>query len=176
VGDRAGTGLGGVAGTVRSLRLPAAQRAHHPQRASDRAACARPSGEPLRPAQPPGVQSDGSAQPRQLPGSSSPASDTGAAEEGGAISSAIAAPGADVRATPVATIVSATAQGELSTVPLAGDLPAERHRLPARVTRYWRWRAFYSSCRSWSCWSPRRSFCPGAPGGLAGASSPSSLR
>ena len=30
-------------------------------------------------------------------------------------------------------------------VPLAGDLPAERHRLPARVTRYWRWRAFYSS-------------------------------
>ena len=30
-------------------------------------------------------------------------------------------------------------------VPLAGDLPTERHRLPARVTRYWRWRAFYSS-------------------------------
>jgi membrane protein YdbS with pleckstrin-like domain len=45
----------------------------------------------------------------------------------------------------VATIVSATAQGELSTVPLAGDLPAERHRLPARVTRYWRWRAVYAS-------------------------------
>jgi len=32
-----------------------------------------------------------------------------------------------------------------SVVPLAGDLPAERHRLPARVTRYWRWRAFYAS-------------------------------
>ena len=32
-----------------------------------------------------------------------------------------------------------------SAVPLAGDLPTERHRLPARVTRYWRWRAFYSS-------------------------------
>jgi membrane protein YdbS with pleckstrin-like domain len=27
----------------------------------------------------------------------------------------------------------------------AGDTPAERHRLPARVTRYWRWRTFYSS-------------------------------
>ena len=24
-------------------------------------------------------------------------------------------------------------------------MPTERHRLPARVTRYWRWRAFYSS-------------------------------
>jgi membrane protein YdbS with pleckstrin-like domain len=28
---------------------------------------------------------------------------------------------------------------------LAGDLPTERHRLPARVTTYWRWRAFCSS-------------------------------
>jgi uncharacterized protein len=69
--------------------------------------------------QPPGVQSDGSAQPRQIPAGSSPASGTGATEEGGSI--------------------SATA------IPLAGDLPTERHRLPARVTRYWRWRAFYSS-------------------------------
>ena len=40
---------------------------------------------------------------------------------------------------------SPTAAGELSAVPLAGDLPTERHRLPARVTRYWRWRAFYCS-------------------------------
>jgi uncharacterized protein len=99
-----------------------------------------------RTGQPPGVQSGGPAQPRLIPGSSPPASDTGAAaEEGGAISSAIAAPGADVRTAPVATIVSATAPSELSTVPLAGDLLTERHRLPARVTRYWRWRAFYSS-------------------------------
>jgi membrane protein YdbS with pleckstrin-like domain len=30
-------------------------------------------------------------------------------------------------------------------VPLVGDLPAERHRLPVRATRYWRWRALYSS-------------------------------
>jgi uncharacterized protein len=32
-----------------------------------------------------------------------------------------------------------------SGTPLAGDLPTERHRLPARVTTYWRWRAFCSS-------------------------------
>jgi membrane protein YdbS with pleckstrin-like domain len=92
--------------------------------------------------QPPGVQSGGSE--RLIPGSSSPASDTGAAEDNGATSSAIA-PEADVRAAPVATNVSATAPGELSAVPLAGDLSTERHRLPARVTRYWRWRVFYSS-------------------------------
>lgn len=70
-----------------------------------------------RTGEPSGVQSGGSAQPRLIPGSSSPASDTGAAEEG----------------------------GEPSAVPLAGDLPTERHRLPARVTRYWRWRAVYAS-------------------------------
>ncbi len=71
--------------------------------------------------QPPGVQSDGSAQPRQIPAGSSPGSGTGATDEGGSIS-AVAAPRA-----------------------VAGDLPTERHRLPARVTRYWRWRAFCSS-------------------------------
>jgi membrane protein YdbS with pleckstrin-like domain len=38
-----------------------------------------------------------------------------------------------------------SATAEPDPVILAGDLPAERHRLPARVTRYWRWRAFYSS-------------------------------
>jgi membrane protein YdbS with pleckstrin-like domain len=43
------------------------------------------------------------------------------------------------------TTASPPAAGELSAVPLAGDLPSERHRLPARVTRYWRWRAFYGS-------------------------------
>ena len=43
------------------------------------------------------------------------------------------------------TTASPPAAGELSAVPLAGDLPTERHRLPARVTRYWRWRAFYGS-------------------------------
>jgi uncharacterized protein len=94
--------------------------------------------------QPPGVQSDGSAQPRQTPVSSSPASGTGATEGGDSIS-AIAAPRADLRMAPVATTVSPTAPGEPVAVPLAGDLPTERHRLPARVTRYWRWRAFYSS-------------------------------
>src|SRR4029079_14110871 len=75
---------------------------------------------------------------------SSPGSDTGAAEDGDSIS-AIAAPGADGRTAPGATAVPPAAGGEPDGVPLAGDLPTERHRLPARVTRYWRWRAFYSS-------------------------------
>jgi membrane protein YdbS with pleckstrin-like domain len=35
--------------------------------------------------------------------------------------------------------------GEPAAVPLAGDLPTERRRLPSRVIRYWRWRAFYGS-------------------------------
>ena len=35
--------------------------------------------------------------------------------------------------------------GEPHPALLAGDLPAEQHRLPARATRYWRWRGFYSS-------------------------------
>jgi membrane protein YdbS with pleckstrin-like domain len=76
--------------------------------------------------------------------SSSPVSDTGAAEQRDSIS-AIAAPGADGRTAPGATAVPPTAGGEPDGVPLAGDLPTERHRLPARVTRYWRWRVFYSS-------------------------------
>jgi hypothetical protein len=94
--------------------------------------------------QPPGVQSSGLAQSRLIPGSSPPASDAGAAEEAASIS-AIAAPRADGPMAPVATTVPSTAPGEPSAVPLAGDLPTERHRLPVRVTRYWRWRAFYSS-------------------------------
>jgi membrane protein YdbS with pleckstrin-like domain len=35
--------------------------------------------------------------------------------------------------------------GGPSVAPLAGDLPPERHRLPARVITYWRWRAVCSS-------------------------------
>jgi membrane protein YdbS with pleckstrin-like domain len=35
--------------------------------------------------------------------------------------------------------------GDPSRTPLAGDRAAERHRLPARVTTYWRWRAACSS-------------------------------
>lgn len=35
--------------------------------------------------------------------------------------------------------------GPPATPPLAGDPPAERHRLSPRVTRYWRWRAFFSA-------------------------------
>ena len=70
--------------------------------------------------QPPGVQSDGSTQPRPSPTGSPPA------------------PGTTGE-------VSPTAPGGWLAVPLAGDLPTERHRLPARVTRYWRWRAFCSS-------------------------------
>jgi membrane protein YdbS with pleckstrin-like domain len=45
----------------------------------------------------------------------------------------------------VAIPAPTTGAGEPSGIPLAGDLPASRHRLPVRVTRYWRWRAFYSS-------------------------------
>jgi uncharacterized protein len=66
--------------------------------------------------QTPGVPSGGLGRPRPTPTSPSPGSDTGAAEE-----------------------------GEPHPVLLAGELLTERHRLPARVTRYWRWRAFYSS-------------------------------
>ena len=73
-----------------------------------------------------------------------PGSDSDAAEEGDPIS-ATAAQGADARTEAVATASPSTAAGEPDPVLLAGDLPAERHRLPARVTRYWRWRAFYSS-------------------------------
>jgi uncharacterized protein len=70
---------------------------------------------------------------------SSPGSDTGAAEEGDPISATAAQAESGARAFP------STAAGETHSALLAGDLPAERHRLPARVTRYWRWRAFYSS-------------------------------
>jgi len=81
--------------------------------------------------------------PRSTPVNSSPGSDAGAAEDGDSIS-AIAAPEADGRTEPDATDPPPTAT-EQGAVPLAGDLPTQRHRLPARVTRYWRWRIFYSS-------------------------------
>jgi membrane protein YdbS with pleckstrin-like domain len=74
---------------------------------------------------------------------SSAGSDTGAAEDGDSIS-ATAAPGGDGRTAPVATAFPPTAV-EQDAGPLVGDLATERHRLPARVTRYWRWRVFYSS-------------------------------
>jgi membrane protein YdbS with pleckstrin-like domain len=74
---------------------------------------------------------------------SSPGYDTGAAEDGDPIS-ATAARGADGRPEPTATAFPPTA-AEQDAVPLAGDLAVERHHLPARAIRYWRWRAFFSS-------------------------------
>jgi uncharacterized protein len=75
---------------------------------------------------------------------SSPGTETGAAEKGDPTSAAAAA-SVDGRTESVATAPPSTAAGERDSVLLAGDLAAERHRLPERVTRYWRWRAFYSS-------------------------------
>jgi membrane protein YdbS with pleckstrin-like domain len=98
---------------------------------------------PTSTGQSPGVQSGGLGLRRSTPVSSSPGSDHSAAEDCDSIS-AIAAPGADGRTAPVPTF-SPTASVESDAVSLAGDLPTERHRLPARVTRYWRWRAFYAS-------------------------------
>jgi hypothetical protein len=97
-----------------------------------------PSGEP------PGVPSGCWGQTGSTPVSSSPASGTGVAEEGGSIS-AIPVPGEGGRTAAGLTSDSPTSACEPSAVPLVGDLPSERHRLPARVTRYWRWRAFCSS-------------------------------
>ena len=73
-----------------------------------------------------------------------PGPDTGAAEGGDPIS-ATADPGADGPTGAAAAASPSTAAGDRDSVRLAGDLPAERHRLPARVTRYWRWRGFFSS-------------------------------
>jgi membrane protein YdbS with pleckstrin-like domain len=97
-----------------------------------------------RPGQPPGAQSGGSAEPRLIPVPSSLASDTGPAGNGGSIP-ATAAPREETRTAPVATTASPPASDEPIAVPLGGDLPTERRRLPALATRYWRWRAFYSS-------------------------------
>ena len=94
--------------------------------------------------QSPGVQSGGLGLPRSTPMNSSPGSGTGAAEDGDSIS-AIAAPDADGADGNGGTAFPPTAAGEPDPILLAGDMPTERHRLPARVTRYWRWRALYSS-------------------------------
>jgi uncharacterized protein len=39
-------------------------------------------------------------------------------------------------------VSDARPEGAPSATALSGDHPTGRHRLPARVTRYWRWRAF----------------------------------
>jgi membrane protein YdbS with pleckstrin-like domain len=49
------------------------------------------------------------------------------------------------RVDPGGSGASREAGGDPSVTPLPGDLLTERHRLPARVTTYWRWRAFCSS-------------------------------
>ncbi len=90
----------------------------------------------------PGAQSGGLGLPRSTPPNSSAGSDAGAAEDGDSISAT--APGGDERTAPVATAFPPTAV-EQDAGPLVGDLATERHRLPARVIKYWRWRTFYSS-------------------------------
>jgi membrane protein YdbS with pleckstrin-like domain len=97
-----------------------------------------------RTGRPAGAQSGGSAQPRLVPVPPPPPPDCGAEDESGSITPTAAAR-EDERAAPAATTVSSAASGQPSAVPLVGDLPTERRRLPPRVTRYWRWRAFYSS-------------------------------
>ena len=137
---------------------------------------ARRCDPPTQTGQPPGVQSDGLAQPRQIPDGSLPATGTGATEEGGSIS-ATATPRADLRTAPEARTVSPTASGERSTVPRAGGPPpTERHRLPARVTRYWRWRAFYSTLPLVVLLVSAAIVLPWGPWWSAGAWSASSLR
>jgi uncharacterized protein len=76
------------------------------------------------------------------PPPSSPASETASADDGGAIFPS-AARGTDGLAESGTTL--STVPAEPSAGRLAGDLPARRHRLPARVITYWRWRAFCSS-------------------------------
>ena len=66
------------------------------------------------------------------------------AGEGDSIS-AVPVSGAAGRAAPAAAAFPPGAAGEPSAVPLVGDVPTERHRLPARVVGYWRWRACYFS-------------------------------
>ena len=59
--------------------------------------------------------------------------------------SATAGPVVDGRPEPGPTALASMAAGEPDPGLLAGDLTGERHRLPGRVTGYWRWRAFCSS-------------------------------
>jgi uncharacterized protein len=77
------------------------------------------------------------------PPGSPPARETASADDGGAIFASAAAEtdGLAERGTARSTVAA-----EPATARLAGDLPARRrHRLPARVITYWRWRAFCSS-------------------------------
>jgi len=51
-------------------------------------------------------------------------------------------------APPVMTPVPATSSGSgtaPAATPLPGDIPADRHQLPRRVTRYWRWRVLFGA-------------------------------
>ena len=99
---------------------------------------------------PPGLRA---ATPPDLPATERPAEGTTAADS---VTPASAAPHPDphpVRpttnpsqtTTPSPGAAHETAGVEPSSAPLAGDLPAERHRLSPRVTSYWRWRAFFSA-------------------------------
>jgi uncharacterized protein len=90
------------------------------------------------------VESGGLGLPRSKPMNSPRGSDAEAAEEGDPLV-ATGTPDVDGRPDVVGTTFPSMAAGERDPIPLAGDLPAERHRLPARVIRYWRWRTFYSS-------------------------------
>ena len=72
-------------------------------------------------------------------------SDTDVDEEGDAISArAVSGPEGRTAADPASDDAPASAC-EPSAATLVGDLPTQRRRLPARVIRYWRWRAVYGS-------------------------------
>src|SRR6476646_6070013 len=92
----------------------------------------------------PGGQPDDWVPPRSTPMKSASDPDAFPAGEGDSIS-AVPVSGAAGRAAPAAAAFPPGAAGEPSAVPLVGDVAAERHRLPARVVGYWRWRACYFS-------------------------------
>src|SRR5690349_24187144 len=94
--------------------------------------------------EPPGVPPGGGAQRRLPRVGSSPVSDTVVAEEGDAISARASGSAGETAAGPASDDAPASA-GEPSAATLVGDLPTQRRRLPARVIRYWRWRAVYGS-------------------------------
>jgi len=75
---------------------------------------------------------------------SSPASDPGAARDGVRTPAATAGI-AGSRGVPQAEPAASRNEDAPCVVPLAGDQAAARRRLPARVVRYWRWRAFYGA-------------------------------
>ena len=75
---------------------------------------------------------------------SSPASDPGAARDGDRTPAA-AAGIAESRGVPPAEPAAPRDEDTPVAAPLAGDQAGARRRLPARVVRYWRWRAFYGA-------------------------------